>query len=67
VEATVTLADQRQPAELYQVARGLRWKVRQALGGWMHQVARQDAQEAGVEKRRNCRKSATSGCAAAHT
>jgi hypothetical protein len=47
VEATVTLADQWQPVELYQVARGLRWKVRQALGGWMHHVARQDAQEAG--------------------
>jgi hypothetical protein len=43
----VTLADQWQPVEFYQVARGLRWKVRQALGGWMHQVARQDAQEAG--------------------
>ncbi len=36
MEATVTLVDQRQPVDLYHVARGLRWKVREVLDGWMH-------------------------------
>jgi len=36
VEATVTLADQWQPVELYPVDRGLRWKVREVLDGWTH-------------------------------
>jgi hypothetical protein len=36
VEATVTLVDQWQPVELYHVARGWRWKVREVLDGWTH-------------------------------
>ena len=36
MEATVTLVDQWQPVELYPVARGLRWKVREVLDGWTH-------------------------------
>ena len=36
VQATLTLVDQRQPAELCHVARGLRSKVRKVLGGWTH-------------------------------
>ena len=36
MEATARLVDQWQPVELYPVARGLRWKVREVLDGWTH-------------------------------
>jgi hypothetical protein len=57
--------DQCQPVEFYQVARGLRWKVREALGGWLDPVASRTHKKPVVEKRRNCPKSAIPGCAAA--
>ena len=36
VEAIATLEGQWQPVALYHVARGLRWQVREVLGGWTH-------------------------------
>jgi hypothetical protein len=36
VEATASLEDDWQPVELYYVARGLRWTVREVLDGWIH-------------------------------
>ena len=35
-EATVTPVDQRQPVNLYDAARGLRWRVREVPDGWTH-------------------------------
>jgi hypothetical protein len=36
VEAIATLEGQWQPVALYHLARGLRWQVREVLGGWTH-------------------------------
>jgi len=36
MEANAALGDQRQPHELYHATRGLRWKVREVLDGWIH-------------------------------